>query len=381
MVVGPGAVKQQAVKLNETGVREAASLIFRADAQRAFSSEGVECLERLLNGVREFFRAVPPDGLPTVFIFVCPLAGRAKVGDDPDWFATSRGYNDLLGFRQRIEAAGIFVVGVRADGRYDLATPQTLPPLESWSQQSIVFVNEEAAERFIIDGLTKPMPSLVTGARSNFAVATVIDLEEALERYRPVAANVTCPILEKAWAGGRGGPRLVFRNRPESMMRNSLRWFLQTSMSGDVSVRAEHNTDETKPVDIVVNWFGANTRALIEIKWLGKSLTRDSDRTQFTTYSEARAHEGANQLTDYLSREKSSDPYVSLRGFLAVFDGRRRNVIDPETAITAADACYYRDKDVNFEPRHASGQTGISALIRYFLEPREAAFAPPTQSP
>ena len=94
-----------------------------------------------------------------------------------------------------------------------------------------------------------------------------------------------------------------------------------------MSVRQEHNTDETRPVDLVVDWFGVKLRALIEIKWMGKSLTMDSDGTRFTTYGEARAQEGAGQLADYLAREQSTDPNVRLRGYLGglytFLDGRR----------------------------------------------------------
>ena len=357
-------------------------MAFSTDARNAFGEEGEACLRILLNSVRAFFQAVPPDGLSATFVFVyrVPGYGLDEVENGMERFATSLSLADLPGHRRLMENASVIVIDVVGDGRYDLAAATTPPALEPLSERSLIFVNEEGVERFVIGGRTRKMPQLATGARSNFAVRTVAELDEALERYRRDSADVSCPILASVWEGGRDGPRLVFRNRPEATMRRSLERFLTTAMSGDVSVRPEHNTDETRPVDLVVNWFGVKLRALIEIKWLGKSLTRDSDGTQFTAYGDARAQEGADQLVGYLDRERSTDPEVALRGYLAVFDGRRRNVIDPSTPITANDACHFRNRHVVLTRNYASERRDITPLIRYFLEPRASLFAPPRQS-
>ena len=331
------------MKLDHDAVQEAASMRFRSDARKAFGEEGVACLSRLLNGVREFFRAVPPDQLSATFVFAYRI-GDEGVGEslaDMNKIATSLGVEDLAGYRGQLENAHAVIITIKRDGRYNLAIATMTPPLEQLSERSLVFVNGNGIDRFVVRGQSRKMPMLVTGARSNFAVATVADLEEALERYRRDATDVSCPILEGVWLGGRNGPRLVFKNRPEATMRRSLERFLSTRIRGDVSVRPEHNTDESRPVDLVVNWFGSKLRALIEIKWLGDSLTKDSDGTEFTSYRDARAQEGADQLVDYMDREQSTDPGAVLRGYLAVFDGRRRSVIDPETRIGSEDACYF----------------------------------------
>ena len=354
-------------------------MLFRTDARNAFGEEGVAGLGRLLNGVREFFRVIPPDQLATTFVFAYRMV-EDDVGELDtaiNGIATSLRVEDLPAYRSRMRGASAVVIKVWRDGRYDLATATTAPSLEPLSERSLVFVNEDGIDRFVIGGRLREMPKLVTGARSNFAVATVGDLDEALKRYRQDAAEVSCPILKKVWVGGRNGPRLVFKNRPEATMRRSLERFLSTRLRGDVSVRSEHNTDETRPVDLVVNWFGAKLRALIEIKWLGDSLTKDSDGTQFTSYRDARAQEGAKQLVDYLDREQSTDPSAALRGYLAVFDGRRRGVIDPETPIASGDACYYRGRDIALTRDWAAERSDVAPLVRYFLEPRASLFAPP----
>lgn len=364
--------------LNHDAVHQVASMAFSGDARNAFGKDGEDGFRLLLNAVRAFFQAVPPDGLSTVFVFLYRVTGHQdhEIEWTMDPFATSLGTENLPGYRLRVEQASVIVVYVGGDGRYDLVETTTSPPLEALSEESLVFINENGVDRFVIGGRSTTMPQLTTGSRSNFAARTVMELEEALERYRREAAEVSCPILSEVWEGGRVGPRLVFRNRPEATMRRSLGRFLSTAMSGDVSVRQEHNTDETRPVDLVVDWFGVKLRALIEIKWLGKSLTRDSDGTQFTTYGEARAQEGAGQLADYLARERSTDPDVRLRGYLAVFDGRRRNVVDPSTPLTAGDACHFRNSDIVLTRTHAGGGPEMAPLIRYFLEPRASLFSP-----
>ena len=127
-------------------------------------------------------------------------------------------------------------------------------------------------------------------------------------------------------------------------------------------------------------WRRVAEVGLIEIKWLGKSLTRDSDGTQFTKYGDVRAQEGAEQLVDYLDRERSTDPDVGLRGYLAVFDGRRLKVVDPAAPITANNACHFRNTNVVLTRNYSGERKDIAPLIRYFLEPRASLFAPPNQS-
>ena len=357
-------------------------MIFWTDAQEVFGEDGVACLKSLLNGIREFFRAIPPDQMSTTFVFIYRMRDDSvdEIGEGMERIATALSLDSLSGHRRHIEDASAILIDVRNDGRYDLLASVTTPSLETLSETSLVFVNEDGVDRFIIGGRSKTMPVLATGAPSNFAVATVADLEGALEKYRQVAADVSCPILESIWIGCRSGHRLVLRNKPEATMRRSLAWFLNTSIKGDVAVRSEHNTDESKPVDLIVNWFGSKMRALIEIKWLGDSLTKDSNGTNFTRFRDQRAQEGADQLVDYMDRERSTDPTTSLKGYLVVFDGRRRNVTNPSTAITSENALYYRNKEIALTRDHAAERTDIAPLIRYFLEPRSSLFAPPSES-
>ena len=347
------------------------------DAREIFGDDGSSGMKSFLNSIREFFRAIPPDQMSTTFVFVYRI--RNGEGDDSqrgrERVATAISVDLLAGYRKRIEDATVILIVARGDGLYDIVAPTTFPSLETLSQQSLVFENRRGVDRFVIGGRSKTMPALATGAASNFAVATVADLEQALEGYRRLAAEVSCPILAEIWVDGRDGHRLVFKNKPEAMMRRSLELFLNTRIDGDVSVRSEHNTDESRPVDLIVNWFGSKLRALIEIKWIGKSLTRDSDGTQFTSYGSARAQDGADQLADYLDREQATDSTAALKGYLVVFDGRRRSVVGPRTPVTAEDALYYRSDTILLSRDYARERADMAPLVRYFLEPRPSLFA------
>lgn len=357
-------------------------MIYLTDAREVFGDDGVGCLTILLNGIREFFKEIPPDQMSTTFVFIYPMRdfGVEETREGMERIATALSRESLSGHSKRMAEAPAIVIHVRTDGRYDVVASTDMPPLETLSQSSLVFVNQDGMDRFFIGNRTSTMPILATGARSNFAVATVRDLEEALEKYRQVAADVRCPILEHIWIGCRSGHRLVLRNKPEATMRRSLEWFLSTRIRGDVSVRSEHNTDESKPVDLVVNWFGSKMRALIEIKWLGDSLSSGSSGTRFTTYRDRRAQQGADQLIDYLDREQSTEPNTSLKGYLVVFDGRRRGVIDSGTPLTSMDALFYRGREISLSRDYAAERTEIAPLIRYFLEPRSSQFAPPGET-
>ena len=357
-------------------------MICWTDARAVFGEAGSSGMRIFLNGIREFFRAIPPDQISTTCVFTYRMQN-----DDVDEsqcemerLAIGVSVESISGYRKHISDASAILIAVRDDGGYDLVAPLARPSLEALSQRSLVFVNEGGVDRFIIGGRSKTMPPLATGAASNFAVATETDLKEALERYRGDAAEVSCPILERIWVGGRNGYRLVFQNKPEATMRRSLERFLNIRIRGDVSVRSEHNTDETKPVDLIVNWFGSKLRALIEIKWLGDSLTKDSDGTQFTSYRDSRAQEGADQLADYIDREQSTDFTAALRGYLVVFDGRRRNVTNATTPIAANNALYYRNRGIELSRDYARERSDMAPLVRYFLEPRSSLFASPEES-
>lgn len=93
----------------------------------------------------------------------------------------------------------------------------------------------------------------------------------------------------------------------------------------------------------------------------------------------------AGMAVDDLSRrhgvsEQSTDPTAALRGYLTVFDGRRRGVIDAETPLAMENACHYRNQDIVLTRDWADERSDIAPVIRYFLEPRASHFAQPEES-
>ena len=146
----------------------------------------------------------------------------------------------------------------------------------------------------------------------------------------------------------------------------------------DANARPEHNTDETKPVDVRVEWFASGASALIEVKWLGRSTAASRQPSRGVTYTEygpRRAQEGADQLADYLDREARHTSSTKTQGYLAVFDARRKGVQGPFDALSAADALHFANDLLDYDPDHAASRSDFAQPVRFFLNPRKSHFA------
>lgn len=364
-----------AFQIDEAVLQKLVGQTYLTDATEVFGSAGPDLVNTLIDSIRAVFKELPPDQVSTQFIFVASFdtlpapaipEGMTSIGSGLRW-------EELAHYRLSVRTAATALVVVQDGRTCDLYCSAEEIQLNVLSGGTIVFVNHENIDRFVIDGTVRTLERLIPGAPSQFATPVLRDLNHALSRYRERSVQSSCRILADVWDGGRDGPRLVFRNKPEATMRSSLALFLQASLWGS-SVREEHLTDERKPVDIVVNWFGTKFRALIEVKWIGKALTADSDGTHFTVYTDARVQEGAKQLVDYIDREFSSDSTVELRGYVVVFDGRRWGVTHKDQCITAKDATHYRDIEPVLERNYAEEREDIAPVVRYFLEPRSLHF-------
>ena len=149
---------------------------------------------------------------------------------------------------------------------------------------------------------------------SLFAETNFKTLEESLADYKVHSAKRTsCYILKGIWEDAR---RVVFKNKPESTMRDSLCQHISTTLRGVAEVRPEQNVDESHPVDIKVTFRQTNRVALIEIKWLGASRTEAGGLTKYTN---SRAEDGAKQLNDYIEENKDFSPLDECFGYLVVF--------------------------------------------------------------
>ena len=152
-----------------------------------------------------------------------------------------------------------------------------------------------------------------TSMYSTFSCPTYADIDEALkEYYKKNARNSICYIIRDAWADK---TRQKLREKPEVYFQMSLSQFLNTYLRG-YTVKREQIVDDSHPVDIKATGPDLNTVSLIEIKWIG-----DSEKVR---YHDARANEGAQQLIGYLNESEIREPNVNFKGYLTVFDARRK---------------------------------------------------------
>lgn len=200
---------------------------------------------------------------------------------------------------------------------------------------------------------------------SLYSVPVFSSLRSALEQYsNDMVLQSSCKILQDAWADKN---RLFFVNRPERTMRNSLTQFLKICLR-DAEVRPEQNMDESHPVDIKVTFTFTKRLALIEIKWLGKSI-RKVPRKITAQYTDKRARVGADRLADYLDWNREQAPNRITRGYLVVLDGRRQSLKISTKTITQQQGGYYRHREIHFDPKYHEVREDFDAPIRMFMEP------------
>ena len=195
--------------------------------------------------------------------------------------------------------------------------------LDRFVGPNVVYVRDRTGERFVAPAKTVVIPPDPRTGTSRFAVRTFADLTDALEHYRLQSVRTSqCPVLRTVWADPN---RLFFIPGPESKMRLSLKNFLENVLRG-VEVREEQTIDALHPVDLRVTFNMRNRIALIEIKWLGRSLPN-------VRHDDSRALEGADQLAGYLDANHDDEPSIITRGYLVVIDGRRWRVGRNATTI------------------------------------------------
>jgi hypothetical protein len=199
---------------------------------------------------------------------------------------------------------------------------------------------------------------------SYFAISTYKKLDVALEDYKVRVASVSrCPYLKDVWFNNK---KIYFNSSPEELMRDSLHNFLYGQLRG-AEVRPEQNMDASHPVDIKITWSLTNRLAIIEIKWLGRSLNKDGNRiTQ--NFTQSRALQGADQLKGYLDSNRSFAPDKITIGYLVVFDGRRRGTGSIVDNISKEAADYYANREIEYNPDYGTIRTDFAKPIRFFLE-------------
>lgn len=211
----------------------------------------------------------------------------------------------------------------------------------------------------------------LSGMPSPFALPYFRELETALQDYYTYKArDSSCPHLSLAWADEN---RIALSNKPEKHMRRSLHDFLSTRLrDAEPVVLQEQTVNETEPVDIRVQWLDSRRISLIEVKWLGDSVSADG-ASMSTPYRDARAKEGYQQALDYMSQQRATLPDHILRSRLVVFDARRAGVrlTDPGT-FECSDPWAFLASEVDYEAVRTD-DPGMEEPIRYFLHPVQVA--------
>lgn len=230
--------------------------------------------------------------------------------------------------------------------------------------------NEKQADQFYIKGVLQAFSDEETPSEGSFfAVRTYNDLDEALINYRD---NVALPCKSKYLSESMNETRLFFYPAPEENLQKALEEYLSYRLR-HCTVKREHNVDESHPVDIIVTWQGTSHIALIEIKWVGKSLNNKGEIS--VEHSDGRANKGAAQLVNYIDNNGDSYPHHVTVGYLAVFDLRRKENNDPcAEKISRANANYYKEREISYNPRYETLRTDFKKPYRFFIKVSNNAY-------
>ena len=234
-------------------------------------------------------------------------------------------------------------------------------------QAGIVYRLVQSVETFCINGASMPVPKVIEDAVSQFLLNYFTDLRKALLAYRNSMARTSkCHMLREAWAEEN---RLWFVPKPEYRLRKALHNYLYAYLRhDDIDLREEQNVDESHPVDIKIVWRMENRSAIIEVKWIGKSINLRTRRVT-ATHTDAQARKGAKQLAEYLEAHRQQAANEDTRGYLVVFDCRRKQLKPTMTAVVRNKGLYYHNKEITYNPEFHRTRQDFEEPIRMFLEP------------
>lgn len=294
-------------------MKEVAQTLYTARIAAEFGAEGLAAMRLLLDAVNEVHRRSAYETWTEGLTVYAPL-------DPSEQLMDPAGSAELTPteLAQRI-GQGVTIQVLNSD-RVRVWFEQ-VDPL-AFGGRAIVY-HFDAGDFLVLQGALEKIPN-GSGLPSSFGLPTFLELEDALTFYGVrLARRSSCYVLQDCWFDDK---RIYLKNKPEATMRRSLAQHLRSTLRAHelVEVREEQNVDESHPVDIKVTWSLTNRLALIEIKWLGDSTNAEGTAAP-TTYRDARANEGATQLADYLDENLVRAP-EHLRGYLVVFDARRRSV-------------------------------------------------------
>lgn len=333
--------------------------LYTSATRSAFGDNGLEALQQLIGAIVRIYRRVDP------MLRTHELVLFADAGVTPVVLPGSPRRVLLIG-NLADELDDACIARVNADNSLDIY-PLDASALAALSQNAVVYHHHGKVEKFVVRGTDYRLVNPITGYGSVFCKPTFSSLATALDSYRVhTAAHTSCEILKDAW---NEPARWFFKLKPERIMRKSLVQYLRNVLS-DAEVRPEQHVDESHPVDVKVSFALTDLRAIIEIKWLGDSV---DDTGKITTgYTQARAVAGAKQLAEYLDSSCEWGPNVKARGYLVVFDARRKGLVSGITTLPPAHALHYKDEDITYSPDYSTIRKDFEVPVRMYMYPKTA---------
>ena len=325
---------------------------------RDLGAQGTSTLLSLLSLVRQVHRAIDSERLARGLTIFCPLQESVPSLPGPPTVLT--GPERLTAF---FDGGVPLTVQPSSTDIMVWAEPLDVPPNVEFLGYKYLGPHQE----MIFSHVREYPVAVISASSSYFGIPYFRELRTALEDYGSSWVKYAqCEIFRSSWLDDQ---RLVFRPGPEYLMRRSLQRHLRSRLRehSSVNIMPEQNINEEEPVDLKVFWGPHNRVALIEIKWLGKSARLGED-TATANYTDYRARSGSEQLARYLDKYHRESPDEEIRGYLAVFDGRRRAVPLPPAPVTPENATYYRYREIQYDEEILK-RPDMDSPVRFFCEP------------
>jgi hypothetical protein len=331
-----------------------------AVAGKAFGAEGVSRIKNILRFLRKSSRFITVHERSSFTVFSLP---------SPDQKVSKERTTHAEALRLGVTVLGSvdeLVVEVREDG--SAFVWRRIPAdIQAIVNAGVVYNLQQGVETFSIGGTTLAVPKVIECAVSQFCLNSFTNLREALLAYRDSMARTSkCHLIREVWADSN---RLWFVTKPEYRLRRALHNYLYSYLRHDeICLREEQNVDDSHPVDIKIVWRMENRSAIIEVKWLGKSFNPKT-RKVTQTHTDGRARKGARQLAEYLESHRQEAAHEDTRGYLVVFDGRRKGLKPSVTETVREKGFHFDRKEISFEPAYHKIRQDFEEPIRMFLEP------------
>jgi hypothetical protein len=239
-------------------------------------------------------------------------------------------------------------------------------------ENNIIYQFESDKEKFFVKNKEIDITIHTFGSRYS---DEFVELELQLNNYHLYKIKYSsCPIFNESWNSEK---RILFKGGgtdiPEIYMQKSLQNFLKDlnifkGEIGQFEPTREHNLDARRPVDIIVRWEKSNRIALIEIKWMGKSVHNGQIKSN---HSNNRVNKGFEQLKEYFDLAKRDYPNKLIKCYLVVIDARRWRTNARITTISFRSGMHYSGKDIELDDdkKYHLIYKNIHKPIRMFVEP------------